>query len=112
MRGDSGTALLELIVIGFAVTAIALSTLVAVLRLSEAQGRAHAIASEAALWHARHGTDPPGLEAGAVGIERSDGIVTVTARESVHLIDVAGIRVGFTVTEQASAMVSLYRSDR
>lgn len=110
---ERGTALIEMIVAGFLVMAVTLPTLHAVVRLADGHARVAAAADDHATWFARHGT--------SLHDDRQDILTTVTvegdhvtARStvSVELIAIGGATVQVSVSEEATARASPYRSDR
>lgn len=113
MRDSAGTALIEVIVIGFVAMAVMVPTLLTVGALADAQGDMSVAATEAASWFARHGhqLDPP--DEGTVVTYDLDGdAIVATASTEVTLVDVMGRTVAVTITEQARAAISPYRSSR
>jgi len=113
MRNDRGTAMLELLVLGFAVVALFLPALLAVTRLAGARGTADTVAVDAAEWYARHGRLPPMLsEEVDLSIAEAAGDVQVRATVEVAVIDVGGVSITFPVTSVADVPISPYRSGR
>ncbi len=113
MRNSAGTALIEVVVVGFVAVAVMVPTLLAVGALADATGDMSVTATEAASWYARHGQelDPPD-GATIVTYELDGDAVVATASTEVTLVDVMGRRVAVTITERARAAISPYRSDR
>jgi hypothetical protein len=113
MRGaERGTALIEVMVIGFAVVAVVLPVLLAVLQLSEAEVRATTAATDVATWMARHGAVPPDDPAIDVQVAVGTDTVVVRARAPVRVFGVEFTTVEATVERLMEASVSPYRSDR
>jgi len=113
VRNESGTALLEMVVLGFAIVALALPLFLAVGVLSDARVRADVAASDAALWIARHGGMPPEDWADVeVAIVRTADVVTVRASIAVQMLGVEFTTVTASVDVSRSAWVSPYRSGR
>ncbi len=112
MKNERGTSLIEMLILGFAILAMVLPTVLAVARLSEASAVAHEDARGVATWVARHGTPPQQIHRSDITIDVSDGVVHVSASIAVDLISVAGSNVGTTVTSSFSMPISPYRSNR
>jgi hypothetical protein len=113
MRDSAGTALIEVIVIGFVAMAVMVPTLLTVGALADAKGDMSVAATDAAAWYARHGQelDPP--DGGTIVTYVLDGdAVVATASTDVTLVDVMGRTVAVTITEQARWTISPYRSGR
>jgi len=107
-----GTALLEIVVVGFAVVLMVLPVIGTVARLTEARADVHSAARDAAVWVARHGGEPPesaGIQ--VVVVDRNDAVHVVATKE-VALVDVLGATVGRTVRAAVMVPVSTYRSVR
>jgi Tfp pilus assembly protein PilV len=113
MKTERGTALLEVVILGFAVLALALPTFATIASLSDAHARVNVAATDAATWLARHGTMPPDTDA-EVEVTASvfDGVVTVRAVASVSMLGVEFTTVSAQVTGSRIAGVSPYRSGR
>lgn len=113
MRNERGTALLEMVVLGFAIVALALPLFLAVGVLSEARARADAAASDAARWVARHGGLPPEdwVDVEVTIVQTAD-VVTVRASTAVQMLGVEFTTVTASVEVSRSAWVSPYRSGR
>ncbi|MDK1010948.1 MAG: hypothetical protein QGM46_02910 [Actinomycetota bacterium] len=110
MRRQHGTALMEIIIIGFAVMMMVLPVISMVARLTEASGEVHAVARDTAVWVARHGSDPQiGGEVDVRLVERA-GTIEVVASRDVQLIGVGGTAISWTVRSRVEIPVSLYRS--
>lgn len=112
MRGERGTSLLEIVILGFAVVALVLPIVLAVGRLSEASTIAGDEARGVATWVARHGTSPANDHQSDISIDVSGGVVHVSASIEVELVSVGGAGVATTVTSNFSMPISPYRSDR
>jgi len=113
VRSERGTAILEVIVLGFAVVLIVLPVLTTVARVIDANAAVTSSARDSASWVARHGTQWQG-SSDLVAVETSveGGVATATARASVTLIGVGGLEVTRDVTAIFEVPVSPYRSDR
>lgn len=113
MSRERGTALIEILVIGFAVVMVVIPALLGVARLNEARLVAQTTASDTASWIARHGrvpsTERPDV---AIRVVEADEIVVVHSSIDVQVISVGGVGVTLSVDARASAPVSPYRSDR
>jgi hypothetical protein len=112
MRSERGTSLIEMTVLGFAVLAMVLPTVLAVARLSEASAVAGEEARGVATWVARHGSAPEQAHRSDITIEVRDGIVHVSASIVVDLISFSGADVGTTITSTFAVPISPYRSNR
>ncbi len=112
MSSNRGSALLEVVVVGFAVVALALPALIAVLRLSEAEIRATTVATDTASWVARHGALPPADRDVAVDVRIERDTVEVRAQVPVSVLGVRLTTVEATVERSRIAPISPYRSDR
>lgn len=110
MTGQRGLALLEIIVVGFAVVLMVLPVVSMAARLTEANAIVHTTARDAAVWVARHGREPPRHDGVAVRIVDRDGVIEVVATREVELIAVGGARVTRTVHSRVEVPVSPYRS--
>ncbi len=110
MIGQRGMALLEVIVVGFAVVLMTLPAISTVAKLAEADAVVHSAARDGAVWVARHGGDPPQVEGVTISmVETSDG-VEVVATQEVGLIGVGGATIARTVRRTVRVAVSDYRS--
>jgi len=105
-----GTALLEVIVVGFAVVLMVLPVIGTVAKLSEATATVHAAARDGAVWVARHGGEPPPVDGIVVTVAEHNGDVVVVASREVDLIGIGGTTVGRTVHSTVEVSVSDYRS--
>ena len=112
MRGERGTVLIEMVVLGFAVLAMVLPTILTAARLSEASAVAGEEARGVATWVARHGSAPDTEHRSDISVEVIDDVVHVSASISVDLITVGGSSVGTTVTSRFAMPISPYRSGR
>lgn len=109
---ERGTALIEVAVVGFAVVALVVPVLLAVLSLAEADVRATTAATDVATWVARHGAMPPEDETIELSVTMLDDRVVVRARVPVQILGVEFTTVETTVEQRVEASVSPYRSDR
>lgn len=107
---QKGTALLEVIVVGFAVILMVLPVIGTVARLSEATATVHAAARDGAVWVARHGGEPPHVDGVVVTVAEHDGEIVVAAFQEVSLIGIGGTTVARTVQSTVEVRVSKYRS--
>jgi hypothetical protein len=105
-----GTALLEIIVVGFAVVLLVLPVISTVARLSEAHATVNAAARDGAVWVARHGGDPPHVDGIALSIVESSDVVEVVATQEVSLIVVGGSTIARTVSAGVAVPVGVHRS--
>jgi hypothetical protein len=112
MTNERGTALLEVIVVGFAVILMVLPVISTVAKLTEATTTVHAAARDGAVWVARHGGEPPVVDGIVVSIVESGNEVEVVAAKEVTLIGVAGATVVRTVRSRVTVPISEYRSTR
>ena len=112
MRNERGTSLIEVVVLGFAILALVLPTVLAAARLSEASAVALEEARGVATWVARHGTQPEQAHRADITVDVIDGVVHASASIEVQLVSVGGAGVGTTVTSRFAMPISPYRSDR
>ncbi len=112
MRSQRGTALIETVVVGFAIVLMALPAFSTVARLSEAQSMVHGAARDSAVWVARHGGPPPRVEGVDVSVVEGLDQVEVTATQNVALIGVGGAVLSRTVRSRVEVALSDYRSSR
>ena len=110
MIEQRGTALLEIIVVGFAVVLMVLPVVSMVARLTEANAVVHSTARDAAIWVARHGGDPSGTDTVQVTVSRTAESVEVVATMEVVLVGVGGTDITRTVRSTVEVPVSRYRS--
>ncbi len=110
MRWQRGTALIEIIVVGFAVLLLVLPVISTVAELAEARATVHSAARDGAVWVARHGGEPPPVDGIALSFTESRTAVEVVARREVTLIGVGGATVTRTVMSRVEVPVSSYRS--
>ncbi len=110
MNEQRGTALLEIIVVGFAVVMMVLPVVSTVARLTEANATVHATARDTAVWVARHGADPPAVEGVGISVFTSGRSVEVVATQEVVLVGVGGATISRTVRSRVIVPVSQYRS--
>ena len=110
-RSEVGTALIEMVVVGFVAVVLLVPTIAAAVRLADAHGVVSGTASDAATWYARHGEH---LDVNADGVDTSylvsDGSVEVIATTRVEVVSVLGARITVGVSDRATAAVSPYRS--
>jgi len=113
VKDERGTALLEMVVLGFAVVALAVPLFLSVAAFSDARARADLTATDAALWIARHGTMPP-EEWNDVDltVEQAGDVVAVRATTTVQMLGVEFASVSATVGIDRTAWMSPYRSGR
>lgn len=113
MRDSAGTALIEVIVIGFVAMAVMVPTLLTVGALADAKGDMSVAATQAASWHARHGGELGSPDDGTIVRYSVDGdAIVAVASIDVTLVDLMGRKVVVTIAEQARATISPYRSGR
>lgn len=113
MRDSAGTALIEVIVIGFVAMAVMVPTLLTVGALADARGDMAVAATDAASWYARHGRELDLPDDGTIVVYVVEGdAIVATASTEVTVVDVLGRTVAVTITEQARAAISPYRSSR
>lgn len=110
MNQQRGTALLEIIIVGFAVVLMVLPVVSTVARLTEANSTVHATARDAAVWIARHGADPPDVDGVGVSVFSSGRYVEVVATQEVVLVGIFGADISRTVQSKIRVPVSQYRS--
>ncbi len=111
MKLERGTALIEILVIGFAVALAVLPVLSVVARLADGHATVHAVARDGAVWVARHGSEPPPVDSVEVSLrEEADGI-EVVAESNIALIGVGGVTVTRLVRSTVRVPVSPYRSE-
>lgn len=109
-RRESGIALLEILVLGFAVLLMVIPILSTAARLTEANGDVHAAARDSALWVTRHGSPPPYAEGVDVHVIKSAGVVEVVATREVEVIGVGGTSLTWTVQSTVEVPISAFRS--
>lgn len=112
MNNERGTALFEVIVVGFAVVLMVLPVISTVAKLTEATTTVHAAARDGAVWVARHGGEPPLVDGVVVSIVESGGEVEIVAAKEVTLVGVAGATIARTVRSSVTVPISEYRSTR
>lgn len=112
MTNQRGTALIEIVVIGFAVVLMVLPVISTVAQLSDAQAVVHGSARDGAVWVARHGGQPPRVQGVEITMVEEIDRVEVTATKTVELIGVGGAVVTRTVRSTVEVAVSDYRSSR
>lgn len=111
MRSQRGIALLEIIVVGFAVVLMVLPVMSTVVRLTEASAAVHAAARDNASWIARHGGGPQAIEEIELTVVDRGSSVEVAATMEVTLVAVGGATVTRTVRSTVEVPVSRYRSE-
>ena len=113
MTSERATAMIEVIVLGFATVLLILPALVTVARMVDASAAAASQARDSATWMARHGTElvvtEPNIEASTT-VE--GGIVRSTVRARVTVLSVGAIEVDHTVEATYEVPISPYRSRR
>jgi hypothetical protein len=112
-RDERGTVLLEMIVLGFAVILVVLPVLMTIARVIDANAAVTTAARDSASWVARHGAQWEG-GSDRVSVETSvdGGVASATARATVTLIGVGGIKIDRDVVATFEVPVSPYRSNR
>ncbi len=110
MMKQRGTALLEIIVMGFAVVLMVLPVVSMVARLTEANAVVHSTARDAAIWVARHGGDPSGTDTISVSVSSTGESVEVVATMEVVLVGVGGATLTRMVRSTVQVPLSRYRS--
>lgn len=110
--GESGTSMIETIVVGFTVVLVTLPILLSVVRLSEASDTANSEARAVAMWVARHGVLPGADQVGDVEVSIDDGVVHARSTVQVELVAIGGTGVGTSVSASFSMPISQYRSNR
>ena len=113
MRFDErATALIEVIVVGFAVVSMAIPTLLVVLHLSQAETHASIVATDTATWIARHGSVPETTDDVDLDIRVDRDGVVVRVRAPVRILGVRLTTVEAMVERSMDVAISPYRSDR
>jgi hypothetical protein len=112
MTDDRGTALIETVVLGFAILSLVLPTVLMTARMSEASSVALEEARGVATWVARHGTPPDQDHRSNITIDVIDGVVHVSASIEVDLVSIGGADLGTIVTSSFAMPISPYRSGR
>lgn len=113
MRDEGGIALIEMIVMGFAVMLVVLPVLTTVARVIDANAAVTTVARDSASWVARHGTQwQGGHDRVSVQTSVDGGVATATATATVTLIGVGGLEVNREVVATFEVPLSPYRSDR
>lgn len=110
MSRQRGTALLEILVVGFAVVLMVLPAISTVATLAEANAVVHAAARDGAVWVARHGGEPPQVDGVAISIVENEHAIEVVATREVSLIGVGGATIARTVSSRVRVPVSDFRS--
>ncbi|MEN8040499.1 MAG: hypothetical protein ABFR95_03255 [Actinomycetota bacterium] len=111
MIRERGIALIEMIVVGFAVVLMVLPVIAMTARVVDATASVHAAARDAAVWVARHDHQPPAPEGISVSVVRRQGSVRVVASDDVVLIGVGGTNISRTVRSEIEVPVSPFRSN-
>jgi hypothetical protein len=108
---EIGTALIEMVVVGFVSVALLIPVITASVRLADAHGLVSTAAHDGATWYARHGEQPP---AASADVEATyvldDHRVEVMATTTVEVMSVFGAQITVRVTDRAVAPVSPFRS--
>ena len=107
-----GTALVETVIIAFAIVAVAIPVLVAVVRLASARSAVTTEAADVASWTARHGSVPDVIDGLVVEVDTDGHTVRVVVSTEVELLGIGGASVRITVSEEAAATISRFRSNR
>ena len=104
--------MLEIVIVGFVVLAIAMPTLVTIMKLADARGDVASVATNAAGWYARHGQRLPEHD-GSIELtySREADQVTVVASTTVSVVSVFGRSVDIPVAHRSATIVSPFRSD-
>lgn len=110
MTKEKGTALLEIIVVGFAVLLLVLPVIATVARLTEANATVNAAARDGAVWIARHGGEPPQVDGVVLSIVDSSAAIEVVATKEVSLIGVGGTTIARTLRSRVTVPVGDFRS--
>ncbi len=110
--GETGTTLLETLVLSFAILVVTLPLLLVVVRMAEASDVVADEARSVALWYARHGEMPPGDHRSQLEVMLNGGAVHVESTLEVELISVRGSKVQTTVSAAFEMPISPYRSRR
>ena len=110
MTRERGTAMIEIVVVGFAVLLMVLPVIGTVARLTEVRSNVHAAARDGAVWVARHGGQPPEVDGISISIVESNNSLQVVATREVDLIGVGGATIAQTVRATVTVPVSTYRS--
>jgi len=107
---EKGTALLEIIVVGFAVVLLVLPVISTVARLTEANAMVNAAARDGAVWVARHGGEPPQVDGVTLSIVETSNAVEAVATQEVSLVGVGGTTISRTVRSRVTVPVGVFRS--
>ncbi len=111
MSRESGTALIEMLVLGFATVLLVVPVFMGVSRVTDATNGVHAAANDAALWVARHGVLPPDVdEAVDLTIVIEDDRVFVVGSTDVAVFGAGAWHTSMHVTRRVVVPVSPYRS--
>lgn len=112
MTREHGTAMFEVIVMGFAIVMLVLIGVSTVARFAEATASVHSVARDGAVWMARHGQEPPPTDGVTISIVRRSAYVEVTATRQVFLMGVGDAAISTTVSSSVQVPISEYRSQR
>jgi hypothetical protein len=114
---DRGSALLEVLVVGFAVVALVGHALIAIGRVESAGNAVAETAQEAALHAARHGDAAAAhevaaalLPAASITVDESTTTISVEVTLVISLLGPEGFPIQRTVRGRAEAVRSPYRS--
>lgn len=110
--GETGTTLIEMLVLSFAILLVTLPLLLVVVRMTEASDIVADEARSVALWYARHGEMPAGDHRSQLEVKLTGGAVHVESTLEVELISIRGSKVQTTVSAQFEMPISPYRSRR
>lgn len=110
---ERGTALIEMLVLAFAVALVVIPAFTAVGRIMEARVAVDDAAHDVGVWVARHGAAHPGTHDDVeVDVQRTPDSVEVTAVRRVDLAGIGSATVGMTIRSTVRVPVSPYRSGR
>lgn len=112
LHRQRGTALIEMVVVGFVVVLITLPVLLTVVRMADASDVAAAEARSVAEWVARHGALPSEPMSGDVRVDADGTTVTVSSTIRVDVVAIGGARVGTDVSATYAVPIAPFRSDR
>ena len=110
MTHQRGIAVIEIIVVGFAVVLLVLPVISTVARLTEANATVNAAARDGAMWVARHGGEPPQVDGIALSIVEGADAVEVVATQDITLVGVGGATIARTVRSRVIVPVGVHRS--
>jgi len=109
---ERGTALIEMLVLSFALALVVIPSFAAVARIVDARVAVDDVAHDVAVWEARHGARYPGADGIEVQVRRTRDAVAVIAAKRVDIIGIGSTGLGITVRSAVEVPVSPYRSDR